>query len=127
MTMDDGTVMTVPADVESQLSNAAYTTMDSATPTIEAQAEATKTASVQDSDPTSESIYKRSAFQINLLTISSAVPQVTAAPSIDIRAADPEPASTAHSAFRLRARNPFIWLGWKQDTDETRPTPTLHL
>lgn len=227
MTMPDGTVMTVPAEVETQLSNAAYTAMDPATPTLEARSEATDTkvvtivtdytsfglkdlkptgyvnstklrvaqpspfncistwryarsamphyldggngnqglrlaakgysksgsahankswniggvhpdatssgASYQtfpsmESDPGPGPIYKRSAFQNHLLTPSRAVPQVTAAPSIDIRATEPEPASTAHSAFRLRARNPFVWLGWKQDTgDDAQPTPTRHL
>lgn len=248
MTMPDGTVMTVPADAESLLSNAAYTTMDSAVPTIVPRDEAMSTPEViavdpstfayseamptvtkdqgpahpshasnggafgtsyshghasgsgafGDSHPTNctstwkyarrsaiphhphggkggqgfqptaqgtgatysayanhsglrpdakssgashntflslepgvvasaSSYNKRFASQNHLLTTSYAVPEVTAAPSIDIRASQPEPASTEHSAFRLRARNPFIWLGWTTDGDEkTQPTPTSH-
>ncbi|KEF53184.1 uncharacterized protein A1O9_10632 [Exophiala aquamarina CBS 119918] len=225
MTMPGGTVMTVSAEVETELSTAAYASMDSASPTLEARAEATDTSVVtlmdlksygiqelkptgavnsteahiqpgpsnrtstwgyarsamphhphsgignqgvqqaaqgcsqsgsaytsnswdigavhpdatssgasfqtfppMESDPGSGPIYKRFAFQNHLLTTSAAVPRVTSALSIGIRATDPEPASTAHSAFRLRARNPFVWLGWQQDKDEeAQPTPTLHL
>lgn len=75
--------------------------------------------------PSASSYLKRSKFPKHKLTTSPTVPQVTAAPSIDIRASQPEPASTEHVAFRLRARNPFIWLGWQ--SDEVAPTPTPHL
>jgi hypothetical protein len=33
----------------------------------------------------------------------------------------PEPTSTNHAAFRLRARNPFVMLGWMHDAE---PTPS---
>jgi len=52
-------------------------------------------------------------------------PVPTAAPVLDPRAAAPaagDDYSTAHSVFRLRARNPFIWLGWS--SSEAVPTPT---
>lgn len=74
------------------------------------------------------SYYQSSNFQNHKLTTSHTVPQVTAAPSIDIRASQPQPASTKHSAFRLRARNPFVLFGWQSISDETvAPTPTSHL
>lgn len=51
----------------------------------------------------------------------SAAPMVTPAPAIDIRSPEPQPDehSTAHAVFRLRARNPFIWLGWQKDSTAT--------
>lgn len=224
-TMLDGTVMTMPADSESLLSNAEYTTMDSAVPSIIPRSAASDTevvtivdafsSAVKDVKPTvyvsgskalaqarpsnctSSWIYarsakphhprggnagqgrqpiaqgasgsgsahasnwwniggvrpdatssgapyhtfspmepgmasdppykKRSVYETHMLIVSSAVPQVTTAPSIDIRAADSGPASTSHSAFRLRARNPFVWLGWQTDNHEdAEATPTIH-
>ncbi|KIW54583.1 hypothetical protein PV05_06933 [Exophiala xenobiotica] len=42
------------------------------------------------------------------------VPEATAAPA---------PASTAHAAFKLRARNPFVWI-WGSTSAEATPTPS---
>jgi len=41
----------------------------------------------------------------------------------DEATAAPAPASTAHAAFKLRARNPFVWI-WGSTSAEATPTPS---
>ncbi|KAJ4516192.1 hypothetical protein HRR83_005496 [Exophiala dermatitidis] len=54
-------------------------------------------------------------------------PAPTVAPVLP-RAAEPEEensrVSTDHSAFRLRARNPFVWLGWTLSSSDAMATAT---
>ncbi|KIV97307.1 hypothetical protein PV10_01069 [Exophiala mesophila] len=74
---------------------------------------------VTEYDPVTETIYQ-TVYETRY-TKRDAAPLVTPAPVVKARSpeAQPEEHSTAHSAFRLRARNPFIWLGWQQDSTAT--------
>ncbi|KAL2445748.1 hypothetical protein ABEF95_010606 [Exophiala dermatitidis] len=64
---------------------------------------------------------------LTLIPITDSPPAPTVAPVLP-RAAAPEgensSASTAHSAFRLRARNPFVWLGWTLSSSDAMATAT---
>ncbi|KAJ4513137.1 hypothetical protein HRR78_002984 [Exophiala dermatitidis] len=64
---------------------------------------------------------------LTLIFITDSAPAPTVAPVLP-RAAEPEEensrVSTDHSAFRLRARNPFVWLGWTLSSSDAMATAT---
>ncbi|EXJ94904.1 hypothetical protein A1O1_00022 [Capronia coronata CBS 617.96] len=122
MTMPDGYVMTMPA-------GAPFPPLDM---TAESPSITVSSATSIDSESPSLASTSTQIFgtiSLTVVPIPDSAPEPTVAPVIAARAADPNPAdencSTAHPIFRLRARNPFIWLGWTTSLSEPKATATL--
>ncbi|EXJ90129.1 hypothetical protein A1O3_03198 [Capronia epimyces CBS 606.96] len=121
MTMPDGLVMTMP--VTTDMATDAPFPPESESPSESPP----NTVYSMPSDPDSPSlpanpVQSSVPMSLTIVPISDSAPTPTVAP----RAAAPDPAdgncSTAHSAYRLRARNPFIWLGWSSSSSEAKAT-----
>lgn len=99
MTMPDGSIMTMPI------------TTDMPNPGTPSPSLSIMSSSAQSAEFTA----------LTMMPAPDSTPAPTAAPVLDPRAAAPaaNDCSTAHSIFRLRARNPFVWLGWSNDAQPT--------
>lgn len=146
MTMPDGLVMIMPGpsnipsaapfpplDLSTE-STPVTSNITTATPfpprdlTTESHPTPTYSTAPTDTSLPSSPVQSSEPASLTIAPIPDSAPAPTVAPVQAPRAAAPNPAddncSTAHSAFRLRARNPFVWLGWSTSSSGAKARAT---